>query len=142
MPAEQGAIGFELGPVQMAAVLRNVVGMPADRLDLLQAVAAGIKAVGTAAHPQAAAAAFQREFALVAGATARHDGSLAEQTFEGGGGRGEAAVEITRLGGELAQAADGNGAGPGRRVAGFGIGIGITVILAGQSLGRSGEGGG
>ena len=83
---------------------------------------------------------------VVAGATARHDGSLAEQTFEGGGRRGEAAVEITRLGGELAQAADGNGVGPGRRVAGWkieiGIGIGIAVILAGQTLGRSGEGGG
>ena len=114
LAAEQGAVGQQLRPVQVAAVLGDVLGLAADGLHLLQAAASRVVAVGPAAHAQRATHGFQRHLRLVVQrASAGHDG-LALQAFQGGGGGGETAVQIAALGRELAQAAHRDGVGPGR----------------------------
>ena len=111
--AEQGAVGQQLRPVQMATVFGDVFGLPADRLHLLQAAASRVVAVGPAAQAQRAAHRFQRDLRLVVQrASAGHDG-LSLQAFQGGGRGGETAVQVAALGRELAQAAHRDGVGPG-----------------------------
>jgi hypothetical protein len=73
--AEQRAVGLQLRPVQLPAVLGDLVRVPADGLDLFQAAPPRVVAVGTAAHAQRAAGGFQRDLGLVVlAASLRHRG--------------------------------------------------------------------
>ena len=113
-PAEQRAIGLQLRPVQVATVLGDLVGVAAQGLDLLQAAAAGVVTVGPPAYPQRAALALQHQLGLVVGAAARCHGELALDALQRGGRGREAPVQVTPLGGELAQRTHRHGVGPAR----------------------------
>ena len=71
-------------------------------------------AIGTAANRQAFVVAFQRDFALVAGVTARRHQRMTGDAVLRRRGRGETQVQVAMLGGELAQGPDGDAVGQAR----------------------------
>ena len=120
--AVQRAVSLQLRPVQLAAVVGDVLDPAADGLDLFQATAARVVAVGAPPHAQGSAHAFERDLRLVVGAPARSHQLLAVEALQRGGRGREAAVQVARLGGELAQAAHRHGVRPGGRCGGLGSG--------------------
>ncbi|CAM5580660.1 hypothetical protein SSTU70S_03028 [Stutzerimonas stutzeri] len=106
--AEQPAVDLGLRPMQQAMVGRLAGEVAAEGLDLLQAVALRIVAIGPTAHGERTERAFQGDFALVAHAPARGDLGVTGDAFQRGGRGREAQVEIALLGGELAERPHGN----------------------------------
>ncbi|MNN26961.1 hypothetical protein D3C81_1404820 [compost metagenome] len=105
--AEQPAIHLHLRPVQQAVVFRDAGDVAAVGLDLLEEVLPRVIAIGAAADHQARPGADQGQLGLVVRAAARHHRLVPGNAFLGGRRGGEAQVEITFLGGELAQGAHG-----------------------------------
>ncbi|MNP09769.1 hypothetical protein D3C76_1018860 [compost metagenome] len=103
--AQEPGIDLGLGPVQLAMVGRLARQVAAVGLDLLQAVGDRVVAVGTAAHLQALVMAFEGDFRLIAGSTPGHHPTVAFDTLLSRGRWGEAQVQVTHLGTELAQGA-------------------------------------
>jgi hypothetical protein len=114
--AEQRAVGLQLRPVQQAAVGADLVRVAADGLDLFQAAAPRVVAVGAAAHAQRAAglcfvvgaAPLQGDLGLVVGPAPLRTDRWVQASGPSGlparwrTGR-EAPVQVAALGGELAQ---------------------------------------
>ena len=109
--AQQRAVDLHLRPVQCAAVGGHRVQIAAKGLDLLDAPALRVVAVGAAAHGQAVELAADADFGFVAVtplSPPRGDDRVAGKALKRGGRRREAQVEIAGLGRELAQRADGH----------------------------------
>ena len=113
--AEERAVGLQLRPMQLPPVFRDVVRVSADGLDLLQAAAPRVIAVGAAANAQSAHGGLQRDLGLVVLPTALRDRALTRQSLECCRGGREAPVQVAALRRELAEFADGDGVGPAWR---------------------------
>ena len=109
--AQQVAVHLGLGPVQRAVVGAHAVQRAAVGLDFFELAQRRVPAIGAAAHRQVVVRAGQRHLGLVAGAAALLHRTVALHAFERAGGGGEAQVQVTRAGRELAQRAHGHHVG-------------------------------
>jgi hypothetical protein len=93
--AQQRAVDPGLRPVQRAVIGGHAVEVALVRLDLLQATALGVVAVGTAAHGEVPVRAGQRHLGAIRRAARAGDGAVPDDAFGRAGRRREPQVEIT-----------------------------------------------
>ncbi len=99
---QQRPVDLDLGPMQGALVSGHPRQVATMGLDLLEAVARRVKAVGPAADDEAAIVPAQRNLAFVAFATPPCHQSMAGDTLAGAGRRREAMIEVALASGEIA----------------------------------------
>ncbi len=102
---QQPAIDLRLRPVQLAMIGGLALQVAAKGLDLFQAIARRVVAIGTAAHAQLPVLPLQGDLALVAIATPGGDLGVPGDAFQRGGRGREAQIQIADLGGEFAERA-------------------------------------
>ncbi|MND95982.1 hypothetical protein D3C80_882540 [compost metagenome] len=103
--AHQPAIDLGLCPVQLTVIGRLTRQIATVRLDLFQAIAARVIAIGAAPHPEGFELAFKGDFRLVASSPPCHHPLMPFDTLLGGGRWREAQVQVADLGAELTQGA-------------------------------------
>jgi hypothetical protein len=102
---QQPAIDLRLRPMQLAMIGGLAFQVAAKGLDLFQAIARRVVAIGTAAHAQLPVLPLQGDLALVAVATPGGDLDVPGDAFQRGGRGREAQIQIADLGGEFAERA-------------------------------------
>ncbi len=108
-PAQQRAVDSQLGPVNGPMTPGHPLQVAAIGLELLQTVGSGVVAVGATANQQIRRLPAEGDLRFITVAAAAGDCSVAFHPLARRGRRREAKVEVTRLGGEIAQSAHRNG---------------------------------